>query len=333
MKTTVKRHFDHFAKLDEKYKHINRYYYDYIKDFLARHVPKGKRVLDLGCGQGALLAHTEPSHGVGIDISERMVEYARHKFPDLQFKLQEIEKLPSRETFDYVLMIDILDHLPDIWDAFIGMENVVREGTVLCIATLNPLWQPIFGIAERLKLKMPSGQHSYMRAADIINLLEIFDYEVVRKEMGLLIPRKIPFLSNFVNYFASRIPGIRNLCAVQLLIARKNKTNSEHPYFCSVVVPCHNEESNVEECAMSIPQMGKGTEVIFVNDASTDGTLEKLGQIEKRYPHVKVVTYPENKGKGYAVRQGFEHASGDILMIFDADLTVPAADLHEFTIP
>jgi len=333
MKQQVKRHFNHFAKLDEKFKKKNHYYYDYIKHFLDQYVPNGSRVVDVGCGTGELLYHTEPAYGLGIDISERMVQYAVKKFPHLQFRVMDVEQVQSGETFDHVLMIDVIDHLQDIWDVLNGVENLVHEGTVICITTLNPLWQPIFHIAEALKLKMPEGPHNFVQMEDVINLLEIFDYTIVKKQMQFLVPKKIPILSEFLNRIAPHIPGLNRLCSLQTIVARKGLTSPEREYTCSVVVPCHNEEGNVEACAQTIPQMGKGTEVIFVNDGSTDGTLDKITELANQYPHVRVVSYPVNQGKGYAVRKGFEQANGDILMIFDADLTVPPEDLHEFYYP
>lgn len=333
MKQEVKRHFDHIAKLYDKYKEKNWYYYDHLKRFIDENVPKWKKVVEIGCGTGELLNHTRPSYGLGIDISERMIEKARSKFPHLEFITKEIEGIDVTEKFDYVLMIDLIDHIHDIWEVLAATERLVKEGSILCIATINPLWQPVFTVAEALKLKMPEGPHNFVPMGDIINLLQVFDYSIVKKQMRFLIPKKIPFLSEEINRIAPHFPILKDLCAAQTLVAKKEKTSPEYPYSCSVVVPCHNEEGNVEACAQRIPQMGKGTEVIFVNDGSTDRTEEKLQRVAQRYRHVKVVSYPVNRGKGYAVQKGFERATGDILMIFDADLTVPAEDLHEFYYP
>ncbi len=330
MKAEVKRHFDHLAKLYDKFKEKNSYYYDHIKKFLDENVPHRSKVLEVGCGTGELLSHVRPSNGCGVDISDRMIRIAREKYPDLHFEVGEVENLSVPQKFEYVLMIDLLDHVHDIWDVLKGVEPAVNEGTILCIATINPLWQPIFTLAENLKLKMPEGPHNFMRMGDIVNLMEVFDYDIIRNEMRFLIPKKIPFISEAINAVIPKIPFLRNFCAVQTIVARKTKTLPATDYSCTVMVPCHNEEGNVEECAATVPQMGKGTELIFVDDGSTDGTLAKLRDLEAKYSHVKVITYPKNQGKGRAVQEGFRAASGDILMILDADLTVPANDLHEF---
>lgn len=330
MKTQVKRHFDHIAKLYDKFKEKNRYYYDHIKRFLTENVPVGARVLEVGCGTGELLNHAKPAYGYGIDLSEGMIEIARAKFPHLTFGVGEAENCSVPEWFEYVLMIDLLDHVHDVWDVLRGIECAVRENTILCIATINPLWQPIFNVAEWLKLKMPEGPHNFIPIDDIVNLLEILDYRILRKEMRFLVPKRIPFISEFINKHISKIPILRNLCAVQAIVAQKLAPSQEKAYSCTVVVPCHNEVGNVEECVRTVPQMGRGTQLMFVNDGSTDGTLEKLEQLKTQYPHIGVISYPDNRGKGYAVREAFQAASGDILMILDADLTVPAEDLREF---
>ena len=304
MKKEVERHFDHIAKLYDKFKEKNRYYYDDIKKFLDMHVPKGSRVLEVGCGTGELLNHVQPSEGCGIDISAQMIKRAKEKFPHLNFQVSEVENLPLNNPYDYVLMIDLLDHIHDIWDVLKGLETVVRDGSLLCIATINPVWQPIFDIAEKFHLKMPEGPHNFVRTDDIVNLLEIFDYRIVKKQMRFLIPKKIPIISDAINFLASYTPGLKNLCAVQTIVAKKVATTPAVDYSCTVVIPCHNEEGNVDECVRTVPQIGKGTQLIFVDDASTDSTLAKLRVIEKNHSHVKVISYPDNKGKGFAVQQG-----------------------------
>lgn len=319
------------AAVYDKFRKKNAYYHEFLKTFLRENIPSGSRVLSVGSGTGELLNSVHPCYGQGWDINESMVQTARQRFPHLNFDTYSSEgHFPVRGQFDYVIMVNLLDHTHDIWSLLKGIEPATQEGTVLCISSVNPLWQPLFYLAEALKLKIPEVTHNFIRLDDIVNLLDIFDYEVVKKEMRLLIPLKVPFLSDAINRWVLKIPWVRNLSAVQTLVARKRRPSEECLYSCSVVIPCHNEEGNVDRCAKTTPQMGRGTEVIFVDDGSTDGTLQKMEAVQKKYPHVKVISYPKNRGKGHAVRQGFSRASGDILMILDADLTVPAENLHPF---
>ena len=330
MKTELKQHPDLLARLYDQYRKKNAYYHGKVEAFARQNVPPGSRVLEVGCGMGELLDHVKPGYGLGIDINKHLIECGQKKFPHLDLRVGKAEEFVSEEKFDYVLMVDLLDQTPDIWNVLQGVEPAVRPGTVLCLTSTNPFWQPLFSLAEALKLKIPISPYNFVPLDDIVNLLQVFDYEILKKEMRILVPKKIPLVSDVLNWIAPKIPGIRNLSAAQTLVARKLPAATIRDYTCSVVIPCHNEEGNIERCVRETPQMGKGTEIIFVNDGSTDGTLQKMKEMEAKYPYVKVVSYPLNRGKGYAVQQGFEAATGEILMILDADLTVPGSDLHQF---
>jgi glycosyltransferase involved in cell wall biosynthesis len=100
---------------------------------------------------------------------------------------------------------------------------------------------------------------------------------------------------------------------------------------CSVIVPCRNEKGNIEKIVTDLPIMGKGTEIIFVEGHSKDGTLSECERVMKAYSDKEIKVFVQDgEGKGNAVRCGFSKATGDILMILDADLTVPPEELPKF---
>ncbi len=100
---------------------------------------------------------------------------------------------------------------------------------------------------------------------------------------------------------------------------------------CSVIVPCRNEKGNIERAVLKTPDMGRHTEIIFVEGHSQDGTLEECERVKSKYPQRDIkVLVQDGRGKGDAVRKGFSHAKNDVLMILDADLTVPPEDLPKF---
>ncbi|UCD83236.1 MAG: glycosyltransferase family 2 protein [Deltaproteobacteria bacterium] len=107
-------------------------------------------------------------------------------------------------------------------------------------------------------------------------------------------------------------------------------------FSCSIIIPCHNEVGNIEDCVEKIPKIGNHTELIFVDDASNDGTAEIIeGMIEKYKGEkdIKLIRQVPHLGKSDAVRKGFDTACGEILFIYDADLTVPPEDLPKFYQP
>jgi len=100
----------------------------------------------------------------------------------------------------------------------------------------------------------------------------------------------------------------------------------------SVIVPARNEAGNIENAVLRLPVMGPDDELIFVEGNSSDNTWEKIQEVQKKYGSSRrlIIAQQTGKGKGDAVRKGFSLASKDILMILDADLTVPPEDLPKF---
>jgi glycosyltransferase involved in cell wall biosynthesis len=107
---------------------------------------------------------------------------------------------------------------------------------------------------------------------------------------------------------------------------------TDHVPSVSVIIPTRNERGNIEPAVQRTPEMGAGTEIIFVDGWSTDGTQTEIQRCISAYPQRRMRFIPQEgaKGKGQAVRQGFAAASGDILIILDADLTVAPEDLPKF---
>ncbi|MBI1975284.1 MAG: glycosyltransferase family 2 protein [Parcubacteria group bacterium] len=102
-------------------------------------------------------------------------------------------------------------------------------------------------------------------------------------------------------------------------------------YTVSVIVPARNERGNIEILLKRLPALGSHTEIVLVEGNSTDGTAEEIRRVVQAYPEkdIKFLTQP-GKGKADAVWHGFKHASCDILMILDADLSVDPEELTKF---
>jgi glycosyltransferase involved in cell wall biosynthesis len=141
----------------------------------------------------------------------------------------------------------------------------------------------------------------------------------------------LPLFSDFVNKYIANLPLIRHLGVLQYYVARPIPTE---PRECSVsvVIPCRNEKGNIEQAVLRLPTFGKSLEIIFVEGNSTDGTLEEVKRVAQAYGQQTNIRWAvqDGKGKGNAVRNGFSIATGELLMILDADLTVAPEDLPKF---
>lgn len=104
------------------------------------------------------------------------------------------------------------------------------------------------------------------------------------------------------------------------------------PLSCTVVVPCRDEVGNVDSLVQRVPPMGSHTDILFVDGNSTDGTPERIEQLIRQNPgrDIKLLRQHRGPGKAGAVYDGFDAATGDILMILDADMTVAPEDLPRF---
>ena len=100
-------------------------------------------------------------------------------------------------------------------------------------------------------------------------------------------------------------------------------TSSNKSFTLSLIIPCYNEENTIEKCIEKVRKINENQsfalEIVVVNDCSTDKSAEKLSEISKKYPEIKIFSHEKNRGKGAALRTGLMSATGDYIGIQDAD--------------
>jgi ubiquinone/menaquinone biosynthesis C-methylase UbiE len=335
-KLAVRAHFDRLASEIDRWRRKSWYYHDEIERFAKFVIPPGSSVLELGSGTGELLAALRPSEGMGVDISPKMVEIARTRFPQLEFLVADAETLEPGRTFDYVVLSDLLGHLEDIWTTLRNLRRAVHSDSRVVITYYNYLWEPVLRLAEFLQQRTPLRLQNWLPLGDIENLLFLADFEVIKRGRRFIIPKHIPFLSNWFNRIVAKLPIVGRLCLIQYVIARPKPAALEdlsEASLCSVVIPTRNERGNIAAAVEQVRRLPFQTELIFVDGASTDGTQEEIEKYlspNASSGDVKLLLQELPRGKGDAVRIGFDAASGSVLMILDADLTVAPEDLTKF---
>jgi len=311
------------------------YHREIIGEF--RHlVSPGKRMLELGSGCGDVLAALSPSSGVGVDFSSEMVALARQRHPELQFVTADASSCTSEVhgTFDVIILSDLVN---DVYDAQALFEHVHRwchPGTRLIINFHSQLWRPVLSLARTVGLASPQLPQNWFTSADISHLLSLTDFEAIRAWQAILCPAWFPLGGRLLNRYVGRVWPFRHLCLTNFILARPGPARSVRAVSptVSVVVPARNEAGNISGILDRVPRMGAGTEIVFVEGGSSDDTYKTIAaEIRRRHLEESCRVFrQEGKGKGDAVRLGFSRASGDILMILDADMTVPPEILPRF---
>jgi SAM-dependent methyltransferase len=326
------------ASLDDiaRWRKINAAYHADDLKFMRFLIPPGKRVLELGCGMGDLLSALEPSYGVGIDFVENALARARARNPHLNFVLGDAEDPATLNSikgpFDYIVVADTIGMFEDI-DGTLGLINkLCSPATRIVIAYYSHLWEPVLKSAEVLGLRRRQPRINYIATADFLNLMDLADFEVINREQRQLLPLRLFGLGPFVNKFIAPLPGIRALCLRTYLVGRPVKLFPERKYSASILIPCRNERGNIENAILRMPRFGSAQEILFVEGNSSDGTFEECERVRDAYKGQWDITVlkQDGKGKGDAVRKGFAAAKHDVLMILDADLTMPPEALPKF---
>ena len=324
-------YFDSLADEWDRYRNRNAYYHRTLRALFRTYVPAGLSVLELGCATGDLLASLRAERGLGIDLSPRMVARARQKHPELEFLEADAVFFDTDARFDCIVINNLLEYIEDIQGLFKTCRRLLTPRGRILISSLNPLWNPMLRLGARLGLCTPDTQRNFVTGRDAANLLQLNGFEVVKFIPRTLFPKYVPLLAPLLNLLAAETPGLRRLCMSEFLVARPH--GPARDYSVSVVVPCFNEADNIESCVRRVPRMGRHTEVIVVDDGSQDGTAQHVRADLNPDVEVRCISYHPNRGKLHAVRTGFAAARGEILMILDADMTVPPEDLPCFYRP
>lgn len=291
-------------------------------------VSPGQRVLEIGCGSGDLLAALQPAHGVGVDFSPAALESARARHPGLNFLQAEAQALPLKENFDIILLSDLVNDLWDVQTTLERLHPLCQPHTRLILNLHSRLHQPLLTLAGALGLAQNVLPQNWLTPEDVENLLMLAGFEVIRRQREILWPLRL--FSAFFNKFLVKLPPFDSLAWSNILVARSQPQAAAAPRV-SVIIPARNEAGNIEAVFRRLPRMGTETEIVFVEGHSNDNSYAVIQAAIAAHPEWKCQLHKQSgKGKADAVRLGFAQASGEVLMILDADLTVRPEDLPRF---
>ena len=326
-------HWNDVARKSARRGPSGRAYHRRVEEVYRFLLRPGLRVLELGCGEGDLLASLNPSEGVGVDFSEAMIDSARRKHPLLRFVVADAHALPPLDgRFDAIILSDLVNDAWDVQALLSGLQPFCHSGTRIVLNFYSRLWEVPLKAAAAAGMARPVLKQNWLTVDDVSNLLHLSDFRTIRTWQEVLCPLPLPGIAPLCNRVMVRLPGIRHLALSNFILARPMvKADPAREPSVTVVVAARNESGNVPAIFARVPEMGSGTELILVEGGSSDDTYAAIERAIAADParNARLFRQP-GRGKGDAVRTGFAAATGDILMILDADLTVPPEDLPRF---
>jgi SAM-dependent methyltransferase len=324
-------HWNQVARKLETWTGWGGYYHRRLTEVYQSLVSPGQSVLELGCARGDLLAALKPGKGVGVDFSEEMILSARRRHPHLRFVHADAHALEVGEKFDTIILSDLVNDLWDVQTVFKNIFQVTTPRSRIIINSYSRLWEPTLNVAQWLGLAKPTLYQNWLTVEDITNLLNLADCEVIKRSQEILLPLPAPLLADLSNRFLVKLWPFKHLALTNFIVARPRRDLCARRPSVSVIIPARNEAGNISDIFARTPEMGEGTELVFVEGHSQDDTYAAIEQAIAAHPErCCQLVRQTGVGKGDAVRLGFAEARGEVLMILDADLTVPPEDLPRF---
>jgi SAM-dependent methyltransferase len=325
----VREHFDRYAGEADHWEERTAGYHLPIRSLYRSLIPREASVLEIGCGRGDLLADLGPARGVGVDLSTAMVEAARERHPGLEFICTTGERLDLGETFDYVVLSDVVPYVDDLQALMDAVAAHCHRNTRVVVSTSSNLWRGPLWLMQRLGLRPERPVRNWVAPRDLANLFELAGFEPLAERREILVPMRPGRLAAVVNGVVARLPLLRSLTLTYWLIARP-APQAARELGVTVVVPCRNEAGNIDAIVERTPDMGSATEILFAEGGSSDDTRARVEQAIAGSERDMSLIVQTGKGKANAVHEAFAIAKHEILMILDADLTVPPEDLPKF---
>lgn len=313
----------------------SHYYHERLREIYAFLVPPGGRVLELGCGCGDLLASLSPSCGVGVDFSGEMVRKARATHPGLEFVEGDVHDLHLEgRVFDTIILSDLVNDVWDVQEMLDRVQDHCDARTRVILNFYSHVWEMPLRAGQLLGLSTPTLEQNWLTVPDVQNLLSLSGLEAIRSWQEVLWPFSTPGLAKLANRVLVKLFPFNLLALTNFVVARRmpaqEPVGGTAPRV-SVIVPARNEAGNIGPIFERVPPLGSHTELIFVEGHSRDNTYAAIEQEIGVHPERAVKLLKQSGiGKADAVRAGFRAATGDIVMILDADMTVAPEDLPRF---
>ena len=244
--------------------------------------------------------------------------------------LETLNQNAEKNSLDVLILTDIFELSDDIYSTLKYIKEYLKEDGILILSSINPLWNLIVKILEKLRYKKPTVVKSYIKPNKIENVLSALSYTKIKNYNRIYFPYNLFGIGKALNFvFYIFLPflnlGIRNY------LVYSNLNGSRKTMSKSILIPAKNEEGNLHELISRIPDFDSKFETIIICGPSKDNTLEKALQLKNLFlqKNIKVLEQSQN-GKANAIWEGMENCNNDLIAILDSDLSVDPETLPFF---
>ena len=236
------------------------------------------------------------------------------------------------DTRTAILLFGTINHSFDIEALLEELRGRMSRSSRVVVVAFNAYLQWLYTLALHFGLKSGAEPTTFITWTDLDNICKLAGMERVRSRSTAYFPWKLFGLGALINWVLPAIPLLRHFALTSVIVIRP-VIRDVKPKSISIVIPARNERGNIAAALERMPDLGAPIEVIFVEGHSTDGTWEEILRVKEVYAlRYRIAAYQQTgKGKADAVRLGFSKATGDLLTILDADLTMPPELLPRFT--
>ena len=181
------------------------------------------------------------------------------------------------EKFDVIILSDLVNDLWDVQTVLQQVRQLTTPRSRIIINSYSRLWEPILNVAQWLGLAKPTLYQNWLTVEDIASLLSLADCEVIKQSQEILLPLPIPLLADLSNRFLVKLWPFKHLALTNFIVARPRPADpcAERPSV-SVIIPARNEAGNIPDIFARTPDMGEGTELVFVEGHSRDNTYAAI---------------------------------------------------------
>ena len=312
------------TKSEKRFNFINKkkFLFTEISNFLNNCIDTSKNVY-IFCAGNSILSKNISSKKIYVkEIDEK---YKINYNPNISYK----DEVSNEEiaNCDTIIIADI-EHQANPTSNLLRLSQIASDNTKIIVLSKNMVWMILIKILKFFFDFSPL-KNNFLPSSYLNNLFTTCNLEVVRNERIIALPINVPFLTNFINKLF-RLPLLNLLCLKNVTILKK--INQDHTkkdnLGISFIIPCKNEGDNIKLFEKEINSSDKSYEYLFGDDKSTDDTSQEIEKLKKNLSKNIIIKY-DGPGicKSENVYRGIEIASGEIIVIYDADLTVSFEDI------